>query len=86
MQVSTAVGHTNVINCLSFSGANNYLASGSDDGTVKSGKWTAHRLPRPCWCHTPSGRLLPAFPSIQNTGPCRGGIVKRNKGISAGGH
>src|SRR6478609_2492251 len=34
-QVSTAVGHTNVINTLSFSGNGNYLASGSDDNTVK---------------------------------------------------
>lgn len=33
-QVSTAVGHTNVINGLSFSGNGAWLASGSDDGTV----------------------------------------------------
>jgi WD40 repeat protein len=34
-QVGTAVGHTNVINALAFSGTGNYLASGSDDNTVK---------------------------------------------------
>jgi len=34
-QVSTAVGHTNVINTLSFSGTGTYLASGSDDNTVR---------------------------------------------------
>jgi WD40 repeat protein len=34
-QVSTAVGHTNVINSLSFSGDGNYLASGGDDNAVK---------------------------------------------------
>jgi WD40 repeat protein len=34
-QVSTAIGHTNVINALTFSGSGNYLASGSDDNTVK---------------------------------------------------
>lgn len=35
VQVSTAIGHTNVINGLCFSGSGAYLASGSDDGTVK---------------------------------------------------
>lgn len=34
-QVGTAIGHTNVINTLSFSGNGMYLASGSDDNTVK---------------------------------------------------
>jgi WD40 repeat protein len=34
-QVATAVGHTNVINTLSFSGSGNFLASGGDDNTVK---------------------------------------------------
>lgn len=34
-QVSTAIGHNNVINGLSFSGNGTYLASGSDDGTVR---------------------------------------------------
>lgn len=35
IQVSTAVGHTNVINSLSFTGSGNYLASGGDDNAVK---------------------------------------------------
>jgi WD40 repeat protein len=35
VQVSTAVGHTNVINSLSFSGSGNYLASGADDNSVR---------------------------------------------------
>jgi WD40 repeat protein len=34
-QVSTAVGHTNVINSLSFNGNGAYLASGGDDNAVK---------------------------------------------------
>ncbi|MBL7858021.1 MAG: caspase family protein [Cyclobacteriaceae bacterium] len=34
-QVGTAKGHTNVINCLSFSGTGSYLASGGDDNTVR---------------------------------------------------
>jgi WD40 repeat protein len=34
-QVSTAVGNTNVINTLSFSGDGRYLASGGDDNAVK---------------------------------------------------
>ena len=34
-QVATAIGHDNVINSLDFSGAGKYLASGSDDGTVR---------------------------------------------------
>lgn len=33
-QVSTAVGHKNVINSLDFTGDGKFLASGSDDGTV----------------------------------------------------
>src|SRR5690349_10306528 len=35
VQVSTAVGHTNVINTLSFNGNGSYLASGADDNTVR---------------------------------------------------
>lgn len=35
VQVSTAVGHTNVINSLAFSGSGGYLASGADDNTVR---------------------------------------------------
>ncbi|ELR72239.1 WD40 repeat protein [Fulvivirga imtechensis AK7] len=34
-QVATAVGHSNVINSLDFNGRGNYLASGSDDGTIR---------------------------------------------------
>jgi len=34
-QAGAAVGHTNVINSLSFSGDGNYLASGGDDNVVK---------------------------------------------------
>lgn len=34
-QISTGIGHTNVINTLSFSGTGTYLASGSDDKTVR---------------------------------------------------
>ncbi len=34
IQVGTAIGHSNVINSLDFSGDGNYMASGSDDGTV----------------------------------------------------
>jgi WD40 repeat protein len=35
VQVSTAVGHSNVINSLSFSGNGAYLASGADDNSVR---------------------------------------------------
>ena len=34
-QVSTAIGHTDVIGALSFSGDGEFLASGSNDGTIK---------------------------------------------------
>lgn len=39
-QVSTAVGHENVINTLDFDGTGKYLASGSDDGTIRVWKVT----------------------------------------------
>src|SRR4051812_20359425 len=42
-QVSTAVGHTNVVNSLSFSGDGKYLASGGDDNTVKI--WKIEAVP-----------------------------------------
>ena len=35
VQVGTAKGHDNVINSLDFTGSGKYLASGSDDGTIK---------------------------------------------------
>ncbi|MEQ8924315.1 MAG: hypothetical protein RLO81_00805, partial [Fulvivirga sp.] len=35
VQVGTAKGHSNVINSLDFTGSGKYLASGSDDGTIK---------------------------------------------------
>lgn len=35
VQVATALGHTNVINSLAFTGNGKYLVSGSDDGTIK---------------------------------------------------
>src|SRR5215207_3440197 len=35
IQVSTAVGHTNVINTLSFNGNGTFLASGADDNSVR---------------------------------------------------
>ncbi len=38
VQVATALGHTNVINSLAFTGDGKYLVSGSDDGTLKV--WT----------------------------------------------
>lgn len=43
VQVSTAVGHENVINSLSFSGNGKYLASGADDNTVKI--WSVENQP-----------------------------------------
>lgn len=39
-QVSTAVGHENVINTLDFDATGKYLASGSDDGTIRIWKVT----------------------------------------------
>lgn len=42
-QVATAVGHTNVINSLAFTGDGKYLVSASDDGTVKA--WTVDAAP-----------------------------------------
>jgi WD40 repeat protein len=42
-QVATAVGHSDVINSLSFSGLGNYLASGSADGTVRV--WKMEKFP-----------------------------------------
>ncbi|MFO0331167.1 MAG: caspase family protein [Bacteroidota bacterium] len=35
IQVATALGHTNVVNSLAFTGNGKYLVSGSDDATVK---------------------------------------------------
>ncbi len=35
VQIGTAIGHTNVINSLDFSGDGGLLVSGSDDGTIK---------------------------------------------------
>ncbi len=35
VQVATALGHTNVVNSLAFTGNGKYLVSGSDDGTLK---------------------------------------------------
>ncbi len=43
IQVSTATGHTNVVNSLAFSGNGKYLFSGSDDGTFKA--WTVANWP-----------------------------------------
>ncbi len=43
-QISTAIGHDNVINSLDFTGNGKYLASGSDDGTIKI--WKVEAAPR----------------------------------------
>jgi len=43
VQVATAVGHSDAINSLSFSGSGQYLASGSSDGTVNI--WNMEELP-----------------------------------------
>ena len=43
-QVSTAIGHTDIINTLSFSGNGKYLASGAADNTVKI--WKVESAPR----------------------------------------
>ena len=43
VQVATALGHTNVINSMAFTGNGKYLVSGSDDGTVKI--WSVSALP-----------------------------------------
>lgn len=43
VQVATAVGHTDVINSLSFAGNSKYLASGSADGTVRI--WKMENFP-----------------------------------------
>ena len=42
-QVATAIGHTDVINSLSFSGSGQFLASGSADGTVRI--WKMENFP-----------------------------------------
>ncbi len=42
-QVATAIGHTDVINSLSFSGSGQFLASGSSDGTVRI--WKMENFP-----------------------------------------
>ncbi len=44
IQVSTAVGHADVINSLSFNGSGKYLASGSADNTVKI--WKVDAAPK----------------------------------------
>ena len=44
-QVSTAIGHDNVINTLDFDASGKFLASGSDDGTIKLWKVS----PDPKW-------------------------------------
>src|SRR5688572_1375053 len=43
-QVSTAIGHSDIINTLSFSGNGKYLASGAADNTVKI--WKVESAPR----------------------------------------
>src|SRR5579859_4532407 len=43
IQVATAVGHTNVVNSLAFTGDGKYLVSGSDDGSLKL--WTVSDSP-----------------------------------------
>lgn len=61
LQVSTASGHTDVINSLSFSGSGNYLASGGADNVVKIWKIeyapilsvvTSIQIPSPVSCIT----------------------------------
>ena len=44
IQISTAIGHTDVINSLSFSGSGNYLASGGADNSVKI--WKVENAPK----------------------------------------
>jgi len=44
VQVSTAVGHVNVINSLAFSGNGAYLASGADDNTVRIWKMDGAKI------------------------------------------
>lgn len=43
-QVATAIGHSNTINSLAFSSSGVYLASGSEDGTVRI--WKMENTPR----------------------------------------
>lgn len=42
-QVATAIGHTDVINSLSFSGSGQFMASGSADGTIRL--WKMEKFP-----------------------------------------
>jgi WD40 repeat protein len=44
VQVSTAIGHTNIVNSLSFTGDGKYLVSGSDDGLIKV--WAVSNTPQ----------------------------------------
>ncbi|MEO1052143.1 MAG: caspase family protein [Bacteroidota bacterium] len=43
-QIATAIGHTNVINSLDFTGNGRFLASGSDDGLVMVWEYTGQKL------------------------------------------